>query len=282
MAGIYRVNMSDLSVRFEEPGESYRGLGGRALTSAIVADEVPPTCHPLSAENRLVLAPGLLTGTGAPCSGRLSAGAKSPLTRTIKESNSGGMAAIHLSMCGIQALVIEGQPEPGKQYRLIVTPQGVSIEPVDDLAGLGNYDTVARQYERFGTSVSCISIGPAGEMRLPAASIAVTDIEGRPTRHCGRGGLGAVMGSKGIKVIVVNPSGGQRPRPVDNETVQAGGRTLQYGADGASVERRSAAQVRHQRAGQCSECRGRLSDAKFQSRAPSRESSRSAANISTT
>jgi aldehyde:ferredoxin oxidoreductase len=222
MAGIYRVNMSDLSVRFEEPGETYRGLGGRALTSAMVADEVPPTCHPLSAENRLVLAPGLLTGTGAPCSGRLSAGAKSPLTRTIKEANSGGMAAIHLSMCGIQALVIEGQPEPGKQYRLIVTPQGVSIEPVDDLAGLGNYDTVARQFERFGTSVSCISIGPAGEMRLSAASIAVTDIEGRPTRHCGRGGLGAVMGSKGIKVIVVNPSGGQRPRPADSATFKQG------------------------------------------------------------
>ena len=66
MAAIFRVNMSDLSVSREETGEIYRHLGGRALTSAIVADEVPPNCHPLSAENRLVLAPGLLTGTGAP------------------------------------------------------------------------------------------------------------------------------------------------------------------------------------------------------------------------
>jgi aldehyde:ferredoxin oxidoreductase len=222
MAGIFRVNMSDLSVRREEPSEAYRDLGGRALTSAIVADEVPPNCHPLSAENRLVLAPGLLTGTGAPCSGRLSAGAKSPLTRTIKEANSGGMAAIHLSMCGVQAIVIEGEPAPGTQYRLVVTAGHVAIEPVDDLARLGNYDTVARQYERFGDKVSCMSIGPAGEMRLPSATIAVTDIEGRPTRHCGRGGLGAVMGSKGIKVIVVDPSSGQRPRPVDGEKFKQG------------------------------------------------------------
>lgn len=222
MPVIFRVNMHDLTVRSEEPHEAYRGLGGRALTSAIIAREVPPTCHPLSADNRLVLAPGILTGTGAPCSGRLSAGAKSPLTRTIKESNSGGMAAIHLSMCDVQALVIEGQAEPGKQYRLLVTPQGVSIQPVEDLSGLGNYDTVAKQHQQFGDSVSCISIGQAGEMRLSAASIAVTDIEGRPTRHCGRGGLGAVMGSKGIKVIVVDPAGGQRPRPADSQTFKQG------------------------------------------------------------
>ena len=67
MAVIYRVNMSDLSVR-EEPadGSRYADLGGRGLTSMLVADEVPPQCHPLSAENKLVIAPGVLTGTGAP------------------------------------------------------------------------------------------------------------------------------------------------------------------------------------------------------------------------
>ena len=63
--------------------------------------------------------------------------------------------------------------------------------------------------------MACISIGPAGEMRCASASIAVTDVEGRPTRHCGRGGLGAVMGSKGVKVIVVDPAGGQRAEPAD-------------------------------------------------------------------
>jgi len=222
MAVIYRVNMSDLSVRTEEPSGEYLKTGGRGLTSAIINKEVPPTCHPLSAENKLVFAPGILSGTGAPCSGRLSAGAKSPLTGTIKESNSGGMGAIALTTLGVKAIVLEGQPADGKLYRLVVSAEGIKIEPADSLAGLGNYDTVATLFEEFGSDVCCLSIGQAGEMKAPAASIAVTDVEGRPTRHCGRGGLGAVMGSKGVKAIVVDPSGGERPKPADSEAFKAG------------------------------------------------------------
>ena len=215
MAVILRVNMTDLSIRREEADERYQGLGGRGLTSAVIAAEVPPHCHPLSAANRLIFAPGSLTGTGAPCSGRLSVGAKSPLTGTIKESNSGGMAAIDLAICGIQAIVVEGQAAAGNWYRLRVSHDRATLEPDNTLVGLGNYDTVARQFEQFGDKVSCISIGQAGEMRAGSASIAVTDVERRPTRHCGRGGLGAVMGAKGLKVIVVDPAGGERPRPAD-------------------------------------------------------------------
>ena len=222
MAVIYRVNMSDLSVRVETPSLEYLQTGGRGLSSAVVAGEVPAACHPLSAQNKLVIAPGILTGTGAPCSGRISVGAKSPLTGTIKESNSGGMGSIALAALGVKAIVLEGKPADGKLYRLIVSADGVKIEPADALAGLGNYDTVARQFDEFGEKVACISIGPAGEMKSAAASIAVTDPEGRPTRHCGRGGLGAVMGSKGVKVIVVDPAGGQRLKPADPETFKKG------------------------------------------------------------
>ncbi len=222
MAVVYRVNMSDLSVRVETPTLEYLQTGGRGLSSAVVAGEVPATCHPLSAQNKLVIAPGILTGTGAPCSGRISVGAKSPLTGTIKESNSGGMGSIALATLGVKAIVLEGKPADGKLYRLLVNSEGVKIEPADALAGLGNYDTVARQFDEFGEKVACISIGPAGEMKSAAASIAVTDPEGRPTRHCGRGGLGAVMGSKGVKVIVVDPTGGQRLKPADPETFKKG------------------------------------------------------------
>jgi len=221
MAVIYRVNMSELSVRAEGPREGYRELGGRGLSSAIVAAEVPPGCHPLSAENKLVLAPGTLTGSGAPCAGRLSAGGKSPLTGTIKESNSGGTAAMALASLGIEAVVLEGKPRDNRLYRLIVNRDGVKIEPAETLGGLGNYETVGRQFEQFGERIACISIGPAGEMRAAAASIAVTDLEGRPTRHCGRGGLGAVMGSKGVKVIVVEPAGGERPKAADPAAFKA-------------------------------------------------------------
>ena len=90
---IFRVNMSDLSTRVEDVPEAWMGLGGRGLTSTIVAAEVEPTCHPLGKRNKLVFAPGLLSGTPAANSGRLSCGAKSPLTGTIKEANAGGSSA---------------------------------------------------------------------------------------------------------------------------------------------------------------------------------------------
>ncbi len=222
MAILYRVDMTRLTVSTEEPKRAYRELGGRGLTSAIVAEEVPADAHPLSAENKLVIAPGILTGTGAPCAGRLSIGAKSPLTGTIKEANSGGMAALALAALDIQAIILEGKPADDKLRRLIVTKDGVRIEPANLPTMIGNYDTVAAQFEQFGERVACLSIGQAGEMRSAAASIAVTDIEGRPTRHCGRGGMGAVMGSKGVKVIVVDPAGGPRPRPADPARFKAG------------------------------------------------------------
>lgn len=220
MAIIYRVNMSELSVRSDGPGEPYQQLGGRGMTSAVVAREVPPTCHPLAPENKLVIAPGILTGTAAPCSGRLSVGAKSPLTGTIKESNSGGMPAIALATLGVQAIILEGQPADSHLYRLVVNREGLRIEEADELAGLGNYATVERQFAQFGDRIACISIGQAGQMRAAAASMAATDVEGRPTRHCGRGGMGAVMGSKGVKVIVIDPEGAHRPKAADPTAFQ--------------------------------------------------------------
>ena len=221
MDTIYRVNMSDLSVRSEKVDGEMGGLGGRGLTSAVVAREVPARCHPLSEENKLVIAPGILSGTAAPCSGRLSVGAKSPLTGTIKESNAGGTAAGALANLGIKAIIIEGKPQEDKLYRLVVSSDGIKIEEAQQLKGLGNYDTVERLFDEFGKKVSCLSIGQAGEMRVGAASIAVTDPEGRPTRHCGRGGMGAVMGAKGVKAIVVDASGGKRPEVADKDAFRA-------------------------------------------------------------
>ncbi len=78
MERLLRVNMSELTARYEEIPEKYMLFGGRAMTSAIIGDEVPPTTHPLSEFNKLVFAPGILTGTHAPSSGRLSVGGKSP------------------------------------------------------------------------------------------------------------------------------------------------------------------------------------------------------------
>ncbi|MCH8066865.1 MAG: aldehyde ferredoxin oxidoreductase, partial [Chloroflexi bacterium] len=87
---IIRVNLTSLSASREDAPSEYALLGGRALTSHIVGQEVPPNCDPLGAENKLVMAPGLLGGTAATTSGRTSFGAKSPLTGGCKEANVGG------------------------------------------------------------------------------------------------------------------------------------------------------------------------------------------------
>jgi aldehyde:ferredoxin oxidoreductase len=187
--------------------EGYAGLGGRGMTSAIVSNEVPPLCHPLSAENKLVIAPGLLSGSAASTSGRLSVGCKSPLTGGIKESNSGGQAAAALARLGYAAIVLEGKPKGNDLYKIRIDKDGVKIEVDDFLRMLPNYDLVERMKKEYGDKIVCMSIGPAGEMKLGAASIAITDMELRPTRHAGRGGTGAVMGSKGVKVIVLDSSG---------------------------------------------------------------------------
>ncbi len=217
MDKILRINMGGPSgpeIKTEPLG-NYAGLGGRAMTSTIVAKEVPPTCHPLSAENKLIIAPGMLSGSQAAMSGRISVGCKSPLTGGIKEANSGGQPSQMLARLGYAAIVLEGKPAGDKLYKIVIDKDGVKVEPADDLKMLGNYDTVARMNKLYGDKVSCISIGQAGEMKLSAASIAFTDMEQRPTRHAGRGGVGAVMGSKGVKVIVVDDAGCSARKPKD-------------------------------------------------------------------
>jgi aldehyde:ferredoxin oxidoreductase len=217
MDKILRINMSGSGgpVIQAEPLGDYAGLGGRAMTSTIVAKEVPPTCHPLSAENKLIIAPGMLSGSTAAMSGRISVGCKSPLTGGIKEANSGGQPSQMLARLGYAAVVLEGRPEDGTLYKVVINNEGATIAPDNSLKMLGNYDLVDKMKTEFGDKIACISIGPAGEMKMAAASVAFTDMELRPTRHAGRGGVGAVMGSKGVKVIVVDDTGTTARSPKD-------------------------------------------------------------------
>ena len=195
----------------------YAGFGGRALTSAVVSKEVPATCHPLSAENKLVIAPGMLSGTTAAMSGRISVGCKSPLTGGIKEANAGGQASQVLGRLGYAAIVLEGKPSGDDLYKVVITKDGVRVVAANSLKMLGNYKTVEKLVAEHGNRIAVISIGPAGEMKLSAASIACTDPELRPTRHAGRGGVGAVMGSKGVKAIVLDDTGMKMRSPKDPE-----------------------------------------------------------------
>ena len=124
---ILRIDMTTLSGAFEDVPVEWQGIGGRALTSAVVAKEVPPTCHPLGRHNKLVFAPGLLAGSPAAQSGRLSAGAKSPLTGTIKESNAGGTAAQNLARLRVKALIIEGKPADESKFYSIRMHNQVAV-----------------------------------------------------------------------------------------------------------------------------------------------------------
>lgn len=204
---IFRVNMTDRSFSMEEVPPEWRLLGGRGLTSAIVAKEVEPACDPLGSKNKLVFAPGLLAGTMAANSGRLSVGAKSPLTGGIKESNSGGTAAQRLAKLGVKALVIEGMPEGDAWYCIHVHKDGVEIKEEQELLGKGNYEVLHRLTSRYGENTGVITIGPGGEQTLALANISVKDPKGH-IRSAGRGGLGAVMGSKKIKFITLDDNDG--------------------------------------------------------------------------
>jgi aldehyde:ferredoxin oxidoreductase len=150
-------------------------------------------------------------------SGRLSVGCKSPLTGTIKEANAGGQAAQVLARLGYAAIILEGKPRGEDLYKVLINKDGVTITVENSLKMLSNYDLVDKMKQEHGESISCISIGPAGEMKLGAATVAVTDMELRPTRHAGRGGVGAVMGSKGVKVIVLDDTGMKMRSPKDPE-----------------------------------------------------------------
>lgn len=208
MQQIVRVDVGSRYVRTEPCPASWVRLGGRAFTSTIVATEVPAGADPLGPGNRLVLAPGLLAGSGLSSSGRLSVGGKSPLTGGIKEANAGGTAGQKLAERGIKGVIVEGQAP--SDCLVLVIGDGMRLEPAPDLRGLGVYETLGALRDRYGERAAVICIGPAGEMRMRGAAVAVSDLAFRP-RFAARGGLGAVMGSKGLKAVVVEDGGGQRP-----------------------------------------------------------------------
>ncbi|MCC6381412.1 MAG: aldehyde ferredoxin oxidoreductase [Dehalococcoidia bacterium] len=209
MDRIVRVDMTTRAIHEGPVPPAYRLLGGRALTAQMLLDETDARVHPLAPAAALFVAPGLLGGTTVTTSGRTSFGFKSPLTGGTKEANVGGQLGHRLARLGVRALVITGAARDGWQLLLIVGA-GVRLADAAALAGRSNY---ALHRELVGEALltrTAATIGPAGEHRLAAASVAVTDPEGRPTRHAARGGPGAVMGAKGLKAIVVDDAGAPR------------------------------------------------------------------------
>jgi len=202
---IVRINVNSNKIEDEEIAENskYYLLGARGLTSQIVHDEVPPRCNPFGPENKLILANGILTGSPFPNSARTSIGGKSPLTNGVKEANVGGRPSLMLAKYGIRALVLEGISSELKI--ILINEDGIRLLPGKEYKDLGNYEVHQKLRGKYGEKIGVYSIGPAGENKMLSATVAANDLEGYPSRHAARGGLGAVMGAKGIKAIVLIP-----------------------------------------------------------------------------
>ena len=225
---IIRVDMTDQSVSIDPFPEEWHLLGGRALSAKILLAECDATCDPLGPDNVLVVAPGALAGTSAPTSGRISIGGKSPLTGGIKEANAGGNPGQDLMKLGYRAIIVKGQPgDRDKRWALDVTEEGATLKDATEYKGLWNYALIGELAKTYSATASFISIGPAGELELLGASVACTDQEKErhPVRHAGRGGLGAVMGSKCLKYVSVDAAKKPARAPADREAFIAATRT---------------------------------------------------------
>jgi aldehyde:ferredoxin oxidoreductase len=221
-----RVDMNRLESRWEPVTAVYEHLGGRALIARLLLEEIPPACDALGPHNKLIFTPGLLGGAGVTTAGRLSVGGKSPLTGGVKEANSGGTAGDTFGRLGIKAVVIEGQPDPGTFYLLHIKNDTAELLPAGDMLGLGTYAASDRLQEKFGAGATIIVIGQAGENLMRGAGISSTGEKEQRSNHAARGGLGAVMGSKGLKAVIIDKPVGKSVPFVDAELFKTASRAF--------------------------------------------------------
>ncbi|PUU91633.1 aldehyde ferredoxin oxidoreductase N-terminal domain-containing protein, partial [Halanaerobium sp.] len=196
---VLRVDLTREEIKRETiTGENVKNyLGGRGLASKILYDEIDPKVDPLSPENKLIYATGLLTGTAASTGGRYMVVTKGPLTGTIASSNSGGFFGAELRFSGNDIIIFEGKAE--RPLYLSIMGDQVELKDASELWGKTVYETTDLLIEKAGNKnarVSCI--GPAGENLVKFAAIM-----NEKDRAAGRTGVGAVMGSKNLKAVVV-------------------------------------------------------------------------------
>ena len=226
MTDLLNVDLTHGKVTREPLSADLELLGGHGLTSAIVDREVNAEADPLGPENVVVYAAGIFAGTVVPNGGRLSVGGKSPLTGGIKEANSGGSAARALAELGLRAVKVTGQADDLSV--LVITADGGKLVLAPELEGLGSFDTVDRLWKQYGDKVSLICTGPAGEMGSKAAAVLVTTSD-HHMRAAARGGLGAVMGSKKLKALVIDGAGGPGVTVADPAALKAASKVLSAG-----------------------------------------------------
>jgi aldehyde:ferredoxin oxidoreductase len=216
---VARIDLGEESVDYEsiDDEDAKKYIGARGLGVKYVFDEGPDV-DPLGPDNLLAFMNGPLTGTQTVMSGRIAVVTKSPLTGTVTDSHHGGWSGARLKWAGFDGLLFDGQAdEPVYAY---VEDGEVELRDASHVWGSGVHDTVETLGEEIdgdiGKNLSVMAIGQGGENEIRYGCIVNED-----DRASGRGGTGAVMGSKNLKAVVVK-SGTKMPKPADKETFQEG------------------------------------------------------------
>ncbi len=197
------INLGDQSIETQQLEGAECIRAGRHLIAKTLLERGLAEIDPLSPENPLIFSAGPLSGSNFSNANRISVGCKSPLTGGIKEANAGGTFAFALGQLEISGLTLQGASANWVVIR-ITKDDDITFEDATPYLGKGNIEVAALLFEKYGDKVSLGICGPVGEYQGLISGIAFTDPEGRPVRIAARGGVGAVMGSKKVKAIVVD------------------------------------------------------------------------------
>jgi aldehyde:ferredoxin oxidoreductase len=200
---ILRINLTtgDISTQPTDPKLAEKWLGGRGFGAYFLFTELPKNADPLGPENILIISPGPLSGTLVPGAGKVDFTCKSPLTGGYASANSGGILTAEIKYAGYDSIILKGKAE--KPVYILIDNEKVEIRDAADLWGKGSLETEKTIKDRLGEEFQVATIGPGGENGVKFACI-TTDYG----RQAGRGGVGAVMGSKNVKAIAVRGNKG--------------------------------------------------------------------------
>jgi aldehyde:ferredoxin oxidoreductase len=226
MDKILKINTRTGDIRSEACGSDALRLGGRSLIAHLAIKEIDPNCDPLGRNNKFMLAAGLLGDTNVTTAGRYSVGGKSPLTGGTKEASVGGNAGKKMARLGFRAVVLEDAPDKRQTNILAISKESARLIGAPELKNLAVKASCRLLRARFGEDAGVICVGPAGEMVMAGAGVATTDKSGVQIRFAGRGGMGAVMGSKGIKAIVFDDTDAAPREPHDRKALNAANKQL--------------------------------------------------------
>jgi len=199
---ILRINLGENTIKTEDLDlkTAQKFIGGRGLGTRMLIDEIDPNVEPLEPDNKLIFVTGPLTGTNTPTGGRYMVVTKSPLSGTVACSNSGGYWGAELKFAGYDMIIFEGKAD--SPVYVNIADDKVELCDAKHLWGKVVSETTHELEQTHGEKVKVACIGPAGE-NLSRIACIMND----RGRAAGRSGVGAVMGSKNLKAIVVKGSG---------------------------------------------------------------------------